>query len=91
MLEKLRREKVPGLSKTCVKEMTMRTKRGLLRTVAWLTLLVAIAALPLQTLGQGKEAKTAERDNLIAAAREIMSDARYCALITIDTNGQAQA
>ena len=69
----------------------MQTTRGLLRTLARLTLLVAIAALPLQTLGQGKEAKTAERDKLIAAAREITADARYCAMITIDENGKAQA
>jgi len=31
------------------------------------------------------------RDNLIAAARETMSAARYCALITLDASGRPQA
>jgi general stress protein 26 len=31
------------------------------------------------------------REQLIAAAREVMSAARYCALITLDSSGRAQA
>ena len=37
---------------------------------------------------QGQEAS---REKLIAAAREIMSVARYCALITLDSSGHPQA
>jgi len=65
----------------------MRTICGLLRSLAWLTLLVAIAAMPSLTSGQEIEARTAEQDKLVAAAREIMAAARYCALITVDASG----
>ena len=69
----------------------MKTIRGLLGGLAWVTLLAGIAVIPSQTVGQQKVAKPEERDKLIAAAREIMIAARYCALITVDSNGQAQA
>src|SRR5258705_5971360 len=69
----------------------MNTIRGLLGSLAWVTLLAGIAVIPSQTLAQEKVAKPEERDSLIAAAREIMIAARYCALITVDSNGQAQA
>ena len=49
------------------------------------------AAASLQTSGQEKEAKTTDRDKLVAAAREIMAAARYCALITMDAKGRPQA
>ena len=32
-----------------------------------------------------------ERDRMIAGARELMTTVRYCALITVDANGRAQA
>ncbi len=40
---------------------------------------------------QTPSAQQAEREKLIAAAREIMATARYCALITSDSSGRAQA
>lgn len=40
---------------------------------------------------QARPANQSEREILIAAAREIMSAARYCALITLDSAGRAQA
>jgi general stress protein 26 len=40
---------------------------------------------------QVKQAPRLDRQDLIAAAREIMKTARYCALITIDSNGRPQA
>src|SRR4051794_20931293 len=38
-----------------------------------------------------QQPKTFSRDQLIAEAREIMTTTRYCALITIDRSGRAQA
>jgi len=69
----------------------MKIIRRLLGSLAWVTLLAGLAVIPSQTLGQEKVAKPQERDKLIAAAREIMIAARYCALITLDSTGQAQA
>src|SRR5262245_42658145 len=39
----------------------------------------------------GQQQKTWTRDALIAEAREIMTTTRYCALITTDGSGRAQA
>ncbi len=39
---------------------------------------------------QKKSTSTAERDAVIAAAREIMGMQKYCALVTIDSLGQPQ-
>ena len=63
----------------------------LLKVLALPLLLFSIAAIASYSDAQEKDRKDTERVKLIAAAREIMSDARYCALITVDTNGQAQA
>lgn len=63
----------------------------LLRVLALPLLLFSIAATASYSYAQEKDRKDTERDKLIAAAREIMSDARYCALITVDANGRAQA
>lgn len=43
------------------------------------------------THGQVKPAPRLDRQSLIATAREIMKTARYCALITLDSNGRPQA
>jgi len=40
---------------------------------------------------QVKPAPRLDRQSLISAAREIMKTARYCALITLDSNGRPQA
>jgi len=39
----------------------------------------------------GQQPRQLSRDQLIAEAREIMTTTRYCALITIDASGRAQA
>jgi general stress protein 26 len=53
-------------------------------------LLLAVLVTPLGVHAQEKNQKTAERDRLVAAARELMATVRYCALITIDARGRAQ-
>lgn len=40
---------------------------------------------------QAKHSPSLDRQNLIATAREIMKTARYCALITLDSNGRVHA
>jgi len=67
------------------------TIRRFVRDLACLTVLAAITTVPFNALGQKQEVKGDEREKLIAAARAITADARYCALITVDENGQAQA
>jgi general stress protein 26 len=54
-------------------------------------LLLCFAALTPSVSGQTKQAQGWSRESLIAAAREIMKTARYCALITLDSNGRPQA
>jgi general stress protein 26 len=51
-------------------------------------LLVWSAALTTSVSGQQRQWS---RDELVAEAREIMTATRYCALITIDQSGRAQA
>jgi len=53
------------------------------------TLLCICAAATISV--QAQQPKPLSRDELIAAAREIMTTSRYCALITIDASGRAQA
>ena len=69
----------------------MNSIMRLLRVLALPLLLFSIAATASYSDAQEKDRKDTERAKLIAAAREIMADARYCALITVDANGQAQA
>ncbi len=45
---------------------------------------------PLRIRAQDIEFTHYERDNLIAAAKEIMETTRYCALITLDQSGHPQ-
>jgi general stress protein 26 len=52
-------------------------------------LLVCMAALTPGVFGQ--QPQRLSRDELIATAREIMTTARYCALITLDSKGRAHA
>jgi general stress protein 26 len=42
-------------------------------------------------LASAQQPQSFSRDKLIAAAREIMTTTRYCALITIDSRGRADA
>ncbi len=51
-------------------------------------ILLCIAALAPNVFGQQPQRS---REELIAAAREIIATARYCALITVDSKGRAHA
>ena len=67
----------------------MNTTTRLLRLSVVLSLLIT-ASMP--SHAQIKESKKSPSEaELIAAAREIMSAARYCALITLDSSGRPQA
>lgn len=55
------------------------------------SLLVSMASIFATVQAQAPPVKQSEREKLIAAAREIMASARYCALITVDPSGRAQA
>lgn len=55
------------------------------------SLLPAVRAQAPLAKQQALSAKQSEREKLLAAAREIMTNARYCALITLDPSGRAQA
>jgi general stress protein 26 len=67
-------------------------KRKLMRTaLATLTLFLTLSSFDPDVRSQQKPAPRFERDYLISVAREIMTTARYCALITRDAAGQAHA
>ena len=55
------------------------------------SLLLCYAVLAPVTFGQVKEPRHPDRQTLIATAQEIMKAARYCALITLDSNGRVHA
>jgi general stress protein 26 len=59
--------------------------------LARIFLLLCCAAFTPVTRGQIKQAPRLDRVSLIETAREIMKTARYCALITIDSNGRPHA
>src|SRR5258708_11690637 len=54
-----------------------------------IALLLCIASLTPSVFGQQPQRRS--KDELIAAAREIMTTTRYCALITTDRRGRANA
>lgn len=61
----------------------MNTKiAGLVITIFW-------AMASIVCLAQQKTTTSAQRDSMIAAAREIMGAQKYCALVTIDSSGRA--
>ena len=65
----------------------MNSTVRLLRALSLLLLMVPATA----SSGNVQEKQEqSERGRLIASARELMTTARYCALITIDANGRAQ-
>ncbi len=70
--------------------MIMNSISQLSRVLALLFVLFSLGATALPTDRQGEDAKKAERDKLIAVAREIMTAARYCALVTLDSRGRPQ-
>jgi len=54
-------------------------------------LLLSLVAFAPSVRNQAKRPPRWDRESLIATAREIMKTARYCALITLDSNGRPQA
>lgn len=58
-----------------------------LRRSGFLSLAILAVLVPVF----GQEGEQPPRERTIAAARELMSTTRYCALITVDRAGQAQA
>ena len=61
------------------------------RTLRNLQLLVLLLLLGSSPVGAQQTTQPLSRDELIANAREIMSAARYCALITLDSSSRPQA
>jgi general stress protein 26 len=61
------------------------------RVLARLFLLLCFAVLAPGIRGQVKPPPRLDRQSLIATAQEIMKTARYCALITLDSNGRPRA
>ena len=59
-----------------------------MKSVVFKTSFLLSLVLALGSSGQSQEPS---REKLIAAAREIMAAARYCALITLDSSGRPQA
>jgi general stress protein 26 len=69
----------------------MESVRGVTRDWALILLLLSTPlALP-GAWAQEKQTPESDTDSVIAAAREIMAAARYCALITIDSTGRPHA
>ncbi len=59
--------------------------------VRWMTLiflLLLACGLSVDALGQEKQSSALPPDSLTAIAREIMMTTRFCALITVDADGQ---
>jgi general stress protein 26 len=55
-----------------------------------LTSLLLFMAAPPECKAQEKPTALAERDSIIAAAREIIGMQKYCALVTVDSSGKPQ-
>ena len=69
----------------------MNSAQSTLKSLARASLLLCLVAFTPCINGQVKPAPRLDRQSLIATAREIMKTARYCALITVDSNGRPQA
>lgn len=61
------------------------------QTMKHVLLKLSLALLLIAVLGPSAYSQDTTREKLITAARETMAAARYCALITIDSSGRAQA
>ena len=64
----------------------MNSRTPIFKAAAFLALFLAAPVVQSQ-----ETRKPLTREQLIAAAREVMSAARYCALITVDSSGHSQA
>src|SRR6266849_733933 len=69
----------------------MNSNQGPPKIIARTILLLSFAVIIPLASGQIKQPPCLDRESLIATAREIMKTARYCALITLDSNGRPQA
>src|SRR5882672_12250061 len=69
----------------------MNSNQGPPNIFARSILLLSFAFIIPVVRGQVKQAPRLDRQSLIATAREIMTTARYCALITLDSNGRPHA
>ena len=69
----------------------MKATFDTIRAPALAFLLLSMGPTYSASYGQAKQAEPAERERLIAAAREMMAAARYCALITLDSTGRPYA
>ena len=69
----------------------MKATLRMSRATALAFLLVCVSSIFPTARAQERRSKQSESERLIAAAREIMSAARYCALITLDSSGRPQA
>ena len=70
--------------------MYMKFLFQLLKTCAIYLLLLFIVVIPGEGGSQDKKVANTGQDSLIAVANEIMKNAHYCALITVDTSGRPQ-
>jgi PPOX class probable F420-dependent enzyme len=68
----------------------METRRSLAGTAALAALAIAAAAAAVAAQ-ESRPAARPGRTAIVAAAREVMERARYCALITLGSDGQPQA
>lgn len=68
----------------------MNSRFSILRVCVSALLLLSIAPAIPHTPGQDNTTERTGKNKLIAAAREIMSAARYCALVTLDARGHPQ-
>lgn len=69
----------------------MKTSRNIFKSCSLLLLFFVVISVPDIVIAQEKYQESPTRDTLIAVAREIMDQARYCALITVDSLGQVHA
>ena len=66
----------------------MNSSLKLFRALSIILLLISIMMAPGCTFDQEVHLSTPAHDILLSVAREYMQTVRYCALITVDSNGQ---
>ena len=69
----------------------MNSTQSLPKILSKIFLVLCFAGFASSVRSQPKQPAHPDRQSLIATAREIMKTARYCALITLDSNGRPQA
>jgi general stress protein 26 len=65
----------------------MKSKLYISMLPVFVLITILTTAKPQRLVGQEKAEDTHSREQLIAAAREVMDAARYCALVTLDAKG----